>query len=63
MYLYHGIHEQNLPIAEADRFVDTYRRQGADVTYRRMRFGDHVIVALTGVPGALRFLGERFAVP
>lgn len=60
-YVYHGVHEQNLPIADADKFVDTYRRQGANVTYRRMRFGEHAIVALTGAPGALRFLGERFA--
>jgi hypothetical protein len=63
LYLYHGVHEQNLPIADADKFVETYRREGADVTYRRYRFGGHVTVALTGVPGALRFLGERFGAP
>ena len=63
MYVYHGVHEQNLPIADADKFVDTYRREGANVTYRRMRFGEHMIVALTGAPGALRFLSERFAAP
>jgi hypothetical protein len=63
MYVYHGVHEQNLPIADADKFVDMYRREGANVTYRRMRFGEHMIVALTGAPGALRFLSERFAAP
>ena len=63
LYLYHGVHEQNLPIVDADKFVDTYRREGADVTYRRLRFGEHIIVTLTGVPGALRFLSERFAAP
>jgi hypothetical protein len=61
LYVYHGVHEQNLPVADADTFVDTYRRAGADVTYRRMQFGGHMIVALTGAPGALRFLSERFA--
>jgi secretory lipase len=61
LYLYHGVHEQNLPIADADRFVETYRRLGADVTYKRVRFGEHITVTLTGVPGALRFLSERFA--
>jgi hypothetical protein len=61
MYLYHGVHEQNLPIADADELVDVYRRQGVDVTYRRVRVGEHVIVAFTGAPGALRFLSERFA--
>jgi hypothetical protein len=60
LYLYHGVLEQNLPIADADKFVETYRGQGADVTYRRVRFGEHLIVAVAGVPGALRFLSERF---
>ena len=60
LYLYHGVHEQNLPIADADEVVETYRRGGADVTYHRVRFGEHMIVAVTGVPGALRFLSERF---
>lgn len=63
LYLYHGVHEQNLPIADADRFVETYRHLGADVTYKRVRFGEHIIVTLTGLPGALRFLTERFAAP
>ena len=60
LYLYHGVHEQNLAIADADKFVETYRREGAHVTYRRVRFGGHIIVTVTGAPGALRFLGERF---
>ena len=63
MFVYHGVHEQNLPIADADRFVETYRQSGADVTYRRVRFGEHMIVALAGAPGALRFLSDRFATP
>jgi hypothetical protein len=63
LYLYHGVHEQNLPIADADKFVATYRRGGADVTYHRVPFGEHMIVAVTGAPGALRFLSERFATP
>jgi hypothetical protein len=63
LYLYHGVLEQNLPIADADWFVATYRRDGADVTYRRVRFGGHLIVAVAGVPGALRFLSERFGAP
>ena len=32
VYVYHGVLEQNLPIAEADEFVESYRRLGlADV--------------------------------
>jgi hypothetical protein len=60
LYVYHGVHEQNLPIADADKFVETYRREGVDVTYRRIRFGEHIIVTVTGVPGALRFLSQQF---
>ena len=63
LYVYHGVHEQNLPIADADTFVEAYRRQGANVTYRRIRFGEHIIVAVTGVPGALRFLSKQFEMP
>ena len=61
LYLYHGVHEQNLPIAGADKFVNAYRREGADVTYRRHRVGEHVVVSVSGAPGALRFLSARFA--
>jgi hypothetical protein len=60
MYVYHGVHDQNLRIADADKFVEMYRRNGADVTYRRIRFGEHIIVTVTGIPGALRFLSRRF---
>ena len=63
LYVYHAVHDQNLAVADADKFVETYRREGVDVTYRRFRFGEHIIVALTGVPGALRFLSERFGAP
>ncbi len=61
LYVYHGVHEQNLPIADADELVETYRRAGTAVTYRRHRIGDHVLVSAIGAPGALRFLSERFA--
>ncbi len=60
VYLYHGVHEQNLPIDDADAFVEQYRRDGADVTYHRVHLGEHVVVALSGARGALRFLDARF---
>ena len=63
LYLYHGVHDQYLAIADVDKFVETYRREGADVTYRRIRFGEHIIVTVTGAPGALRFLSEHFGSP
>jgi hypothetical protein len=60
LYLYHAVHDQNLAIADVDELVDKYRREGVDLTYRRFRFGEHIIVMLTGVPSSLRFLSERF---
>lgn len=61
IYLYHAVHDQYPPIADVDKLVEKYRREGVDVTYRRFRFGEHVVVALTGMPSALRFLSDRFA--
>src|SRR5436190_19873442 len=63
MYLYHAVHDQYPAIADVDKLVEKYRREGVDVTYRRFRFGEHMIVALTGIPSALRFLSERFGSP
>jgi len=60
MHLYHAVHDQYPAVADVDRLVETYRREGVDVTYRRCRLGGHMIMAFTGAPGALRFLRERF---
>jgi acetyl esterase/lipase len=60
IYLYHAVHDQYPAIADVDKLVEKYRRESVDVTYRRFRFGEHMIVALTGVPSSLRFLSERF---
>jgi hypothetical protein len=60
MHLYHAVHDKYPPIADVDELVEKYRREGVDVTYRRFRFGGHVIASFAGVPGALRFLSERF---
>jgi hypothetical protein len=50
-------------IADVDKLVEKYRREGVDVTYRRFRFGGHMTALFTGVPGSLRFLGKRFSAP
>jgi len=61
MHLYHAVHDKYPAIADVDTLVERYRREGVDVAYRRFRFGGHITVAMTGVPGSLRFLSERFA--
>jgi hypothetical protein len=63
LYLYHAVHDQNLAIADVDKLVEKYRLEAVDVTYRRFRFGEHIIVMVTGAPSSLRFLSERFGSP
>lgn len=63
LHLYHAVHDKYPAIADVDKLVEKYRREGVDVTYRRFRFGGHMTVAFTGAPGSLRFLSERFGAP
>jgi hypothetical protein len=58
IYLYHAVHDKYPAIADVDRLVGKYRREGVDVTYRRFRFGGHGVVLFAGVPSSLGFLGE-----
>lgn len=59
MFLYHAIHDQAPDIADVDKLVEKYRNEGVDVTYRRYRFGEHLIVMFRAIPAALRFLANR----
>jgi predicted esterase len=59
VYLYHSIHDQLVPIVEADELAATYRRGGADVTLRRSHLGEHVLFHRLGVVAALRYLASR----
>lgn len=61
VFLYHAVHDQATAVADVDELAATYRRGGVDVTYRRYRFGEHMIVMARGVPAALRYLTDRFA--
>jgi hypothetical protein len=63
LYLYHAVHDKYPAVADVDKLVDKYHREGVDVTYRRFRFGGHMTAAFTGVPGSLRFLSRRLAAP
>jgi triacylglycerol lipase len=61
MFLYHAVHDQATEIADVDALVEKYRAAGTEVTYRRYRLGEHLIVMFRAVPAALRFLGQRAA--
>jgi hypothetical protein len=63
LHLYHAVHDKYPAVADVDRLVEKYRREGVDVTYRRFRFGGHMTAVFTGVPGSLRFLSQRFSSP
>lgn len=63
MHLYHAVHDKYPAVADVDKLVEKYRREGVDVTYRRFRFGGHMTAVFTGLPGSLRFLSERYASP
>lgn len=61
LYLYHAIRDQNLPIADVDELVAEYRRGEAEVSYRRYRLGEHMIVMGTGARSAIRFLDRHLS--
>ncbi|MGH9186028.1 MAG: lipase family protein, partial [Acidimicrobiales bacterium] len=60
LFIYHPVRDQLVTIADTDALVETYRGNGASVRYARVRVGEHGLVALTGAPGAVRFLAECF---
>lgn len=61
LHLYHAVHDKYPAIADVDKLVEKYRREGVELTYRRFRFGGHMTAVFTGVPGSLRFLSARFS--
>jgi pimeloyl-ACP methyl ester carboxylesterase len=63
IYLYHAIHDQLVPIVEADDLAATYRRGGVDVTLKRSRLGEHVLFHRLGAKGVLRYLTSRLETP
>jgi hypothetical protein len=63
LHLYHSVRDQNRPLEDVEQLAETYRRGGAEVSCRPYRFGEHMVVALTGARGALRFLAQRLDPP
>jgi pimeloyl-ACP methyl ester carboxylesterase len=63
IYLYHAIHDQLIPVAEADDLAATYQRGGVDVTLRRSRLGEHVLFHRLSERGVMRYLTARLETP
>jgi pimeloyl-ACP methyl ester carboxylesterase len=63
IYLYHAIHDQLVPIVEADDLAATYRRGGVDVTLKRSHLGEHILFHRFGANGVLHYLTSRLETP
>ena len=63
IYLYHAIHDQLVPIVEADDLAATYRRGGVDVTLKRSHLGEHILFHRLGAKGVLQYLTSRLETP
>ena len=63
IYLYHAIHDQLVPIIEADDLAATYRRGGVDVTLKRSHLGEHILFHRLGAKGVLHYLTSRLETP
>lgn len=61
VYLYHGVHDQLLPIGGSDYLADQYITRGVNLTYRRDHASEHISLALTGAGDALGWLAARIA--
>lgn len=58
MYIFEGMLDEVMPLADVDQLVKTYCAQGQKVQYRRVPLGDHVTLALS--PGAsMRYVLDR----
>ncbi|MHB1712795.1 MAG: lipase family protein [Acidimicrobiales bacterium] len=59
IYLYHSVYDQLVPVSGADELARAYRDGGVETRLRRTHLGEHVMAAVTGIPGALRFLSHH----
>ena len=56
-----AVHDQLISVEDIDELADTYSAGGADVTYHRDMFSEHMLLHPMSAPMALRWLIDRFA--
>ncbi|GAB2521024.1 lipase family protein [Nocardia heshunensis] len=61
MLHYHAVHDEIVDIAVSDQAVAQWCAAGAQITYMRDQLSDHVSLAVTGTPAALRWIDDRMA--
>ncbi|MPZ86210.1 MAG: hypothetical protein GEV28_39900 [Actinophytocola sp.] len=60
-YLYHSVFDELIPFSSAQRLRATYCANGGTVRFVPDYLSEHAVLAVSGAPGAVRFLGDRFA--
>ena len=62
LYVYHSNPDWLVPIGPVNTMVDSYcSRPGADVTYTRDHFSEHITLELIAFPSAVLWMRDRFA--
>lgn len=56
-----AVHDEIISVDDIDELADTYLAGGADVTYHRDLFSEHLLLHPFSAPMALRWLTDRFA--
>lgn len=56
-----AVHDEIIAVDDIDELADTYLAGGADVTYHRDMFSEHLLLHPFSAPMALRWLTDRFA--
>ena len=56
-----AVHDRIVSVEDIDELTDTYSAGGADVTYHRDMFSEHMLLHPMSAPMTLRWLRDRFA--
>ena len=56
-----AVHDYFIDVADIDALADAYSAGGADVTYHRDAFCEHLLLHPLSAPMTLRWLSDRFA--
>ena len=56
-----AVHDYLIDVEDIDRLADAYSAGGADVTYHRDAFNEHILLHPLSAPMTLRWLQDRFA--
>ena len=56
-----AVHDYLIDVDDIDELADTYSAGGADVTYHRDAFNEHLLLHPLSAPMTLRWLQDRFA--